>query len=55
MRVGEAVELQNCIVDKGVAIPPGEKISFDLERDAERFTVSEMGIVVVPKGYPFDA
>jgi glucose-1-phosphate adenylyltransferase len=45
--------LQRCIVDKDVVIPDGEQIGFDKERDAERFTVSESGVVVVPKGYCF--
>jgi glucose-1-phosphate adenylyltransferase len=38
-----------------VTIPPGERIGFDRTRDAERFTVSDRGIVVIPKGYRFAA
>jgi glucose-1-phosphate adenylyltransferase len=53
--VGERAQLQRCIVDKGVAIPSCERIGFDLARDAERFTVSDLGIVVIPKGYRFAA
>ena len=53
--VGEGAQLQRCIVDKHVSIPPGERIGFDLARDAERFTVSDRGIVVIPKGYRFAA
>jgi glucose-1-phosphate adenylyltransferase len=34
-------------------IPAGETIGFDRVRDAERFTVSDTGIVVIPKGYRF--
>ncbi len=52
--VGEGARLDRCIIDKDVKIPPGESIGFDSERDAARFTVSEKGIVVVPKGYTFD-
>jgi glucose-1-phosphate adenylyltransferase len=51
--VGEGAQLQRCIIEKHVAIPSGEKIGFDLARDAERFTVSDNGIVVIPKGYRF--
>ena len=51
--VGEGAELRRCIIDKHVMVPAGEKIGFDLARDAERFTVSDHGIVVVGKGYRF--
>ena len=53
--VGEGAQLQRCIIDKHVVIPPGERIGFDLARDAERFTVSDGGIVVIAKGYKFAA
>ena len=53
--VGEGAQLQRCIVDKHVVIPPGERIGFDRARDAERFTVSDCGIVVIAKGYRFAA
>jgi glucose-1-phosphate adenylyltransferase len=51
--VGAGARLQRVIVDKGVTIPPGEQIGFDRAADASRFTVSDAGIVVVPKGYRF--
>ena len=47
--VGRHARLRRAIVDKGVVIPPGVTIGYDLEEDRERFTVSEGGIVVVPK------
>lgn len=53
VRVGRRVRLRGCIVDKHVTIPDGERIGYDRERDAERFTVSPGGVVVVPKGYRF--
>ncbi len=53
VRVDKQAQLQNCIVDKDVHIPRGEKIGFDRERDAARFTVTEQGLVVVPRGYRF--
>ena len=52
--VGEGAELRGCIIDKHVTVPPGERIGFDRARDAERFTVSDRGIVVIGKGYRFD-
>ena len=51
--VGATVQLNHCIIDKGVDIPPGTIIGQDPEEDARRFTVSPAGIVVVPKNYKF--
>jgi len=31
-------------------IPAGETIGYDLEKDRQRFTVTESGLVVIPKG-----
>lgn len=53
--VGVGARLRNCIVDKFVRIPNGERIGFDTEQDAARFTVSEGGVVVVPKNFQFAA
>jgi glucose-1-phosphate adenylyltransferase len=53
VHVGGDSHLKRCIVDKDVLIPPGERIGFDAVADAARFTVSESGITVVPKGYSF--
>ena len=51
--VGEGAQLRRCIIDKEVFIPAGEWIGFDRTRDRERFTVSDCGVVVIPKGYRF--
>jgi glucose-1-phosphate adenylyltransferase len=53
VHVGAGAMIQKCIVDKNVKIPPGEKIGHDLDKDRQRFTVSDKGIVVVPKDYIF--
>lgn len=53
VHVGKGVRLKKCIVDKNVRIPDGEWIGIDSRKDAERFTISEKGVVVVPKGYAF--
>jgi glucose-1-phosphate adenylyltransferase len=47
--VGRGARLRKCIVDKGVRIPPGEQIGYDLERDRQRFVVSDGGVVVVSR------
>jgi glucose-1-phosphate adenylyltransferase len=48
--VGAGAHLSHCIVEKDVEIPPKEQIGFDLKLDRARFTVSEQGVVVIPKG-----
>lgn len=53
VKVGSGAHLRRCIVDKGVVIPPHESVGLDPALDRERFTVTEQGVVVVPKGYRF--
>ena len=48
--VGRHARIRRAIIDKGVNVPSGMEIGFDLEADRRRFTVSEGGVVVVPKG-----
>lgn len=47
--VGRHARLRRVIVDKNVRIPPRMSIGYNLEEDRKRFTVSEGGVVVVPK------
>jgi glucose-1-phosphate adenylyltransferase len=49
VRLGANSIIRNAILDKGVVVEPGAQIGVDLERDRQRFTVSEGGIVVVGK------
>ncbi len=55
VRVGRGVQLNKCIIDKNVVVPDGETIGVDPELDKQRFDISPNGVVVVPKGYRFQA
>ena len=50
VEIGRHSKIRRCIVDKGVKIPPHTTIGYDPELDRQRFTVTDSGIVVVPKG-----
>jgi glucose-1-phosphate adenylyltransferase len=51
--VGRNSKIRRTIIDKNVHIPAGTEIGFNLEEDKKKFTVSEGGIVVIPKNYQF--
>ncbi|MCX7875754.1 MAG: glucose-1-phosphate adenylyltransferase [Melioribacteraceae bacterium] len=51
--IGRHARIRRTIIDKNVVIPEGMEIGFDTETDKKRFTVSETGIVVIPKNYRF--
>jgi glucose-1-phosphate adenylyltransferase len=48
--IGEHAKIRRAIVDKNVYVPEGEEIGYDLERDRQRFFVTDSGLVVIPKG-----
>ncbi len=48
--VGRHARIRRAIVDKNVVVPAGMTIGYDPAADRKRFTVSEGGVVVVPKG-----
>jgi glucose-1-phosphate adenylyltransferase len=48
--VGEGAQVRRAILDKNVVVPPGARIGHDPEHDAEHYTVSAGGVVVLPKG-----
>ena len=50
VQVGRYAKIRRAIIDKGTRVPPGFSIGYDLEKDAKRFTVTDSGVVVIPKG-----
>jgi glucose-1-phosphate adenylyltransferase len=48
--IGRHAKVRRAIIDKGVTIPDGAEIGYDLEKDGQRFTVTPNGVVVIPKG-----
>jgi glucose-1-phosphate adenylyltransferase len=55
VEVGVGAMVRRAIVDKNVQIPEGARIGVDLERDRERFVVSDGGVVVIGKGQKIEA
>lgn len=50
VEVGRHCRIRRAIIDKHVKIPPHTEIGFNPEADAKRFTVTDSGIVIIPKG-----
>jgi glucose-1-phosphate adenylyltransferase len=50
VEIGRHARVRRAIIDKYVYVPEGEEIGYDLERDRQRFFVTESGLVVIPKG-----
>jgi glucose-1-phosphate adenylyltransferase len=49
--IGRNAKVRRAIIDKGVVIPEGFEVGYDLEADQARgHTVTESGIVVIGKG-----
>jgi glucose-1-phosphate adenylyltransferase len=53
IRVGKECRIQNAIIDKGIIVPDGTEIGYNLKRDSKKFTVTDSGIVVIPKNTVF--
>ena len=47
--VGRGARVHRAIIEKGVKIPPGFQVGMNLDRDRERFHVTDSGIVVIAK------
>jgi glucose-1-phosphate adenylyltransferase len=52
--IGRRAKIRRAIIDKNVRVPEDYEIGFDPERDKQKFTVSETGIVVIPKNAVLD-
>ena len=53
--IGEQSRIKRAIIDKDVVIPPNTEIGYDRAADAQRFTVTESGLVVISKGMKLHA
>ncbi len=53
--IGEHSRIRRAIIDKDVVIPPHTEIGYHREVDAEQFTVTESGLVVISKGMKLHA
>lgn len=49
VEIGRHARVRRAIIDKGVKISDGEMIVYDLDRDRQHFTVTDKGIVAIPK------
>jgi glucose-1-phosphate adenylyltransferase len=50
VEIGRNCRIRRAIIDKHVKVPAGTEIGYDEEADRRRFTVSDEGVVVIPKG-----
>lgn len=50
VEIGRHCKIRRAIIDKGVTIPAGSEIGYNLEEDKKRYHVTSSGIVVIEKG-----
>ncbi|MBA5865945.1 MAG: glucose-1-phosphate adenylyltransferase [Nitrospira sp. CR1.3] len=55
VEIGEHSRIRRAIIDKDVVIPAKTEIGYDRDADAQRFTVTESGLVVISKGMKLHA
>ena len=53
IKIGKKCSIKNAVIDKGAVIPDGTVIGYDNKKDAGLYTISESGIVVIPKNTEF--
>ena len=54
VHIEEGVRVKGAIIDKYVRVPTGIQIGYNRRRDRKRFTVTDSGIVVIPKAMEVD-
>ncbi|MFT4580338.1 MAG: glucose-1-phosphate adenylyltransferase [Gammaproteobacteria bacterium] len=54
VQVGAGTQLRRCVIDRNVVIPANEEIGLDRKLDAQRFTVTPNGVVVIPSDATFN-
>ncbi|MCI0483231.1 MAG: glucose-1-phosphate adenylyltransferase [candidate division NC10 bacterium] len=52
VEIGRGCRIRRAIIDKNVYVPPGTEIGYNLDKDRERYVVTESGIVVIPREEP---
>jgi len=55
VRVGRGASIHRAILDDGVQVAAGATLGFDLDKERSRFTVTDGGVVVVPRGVVVEA
>ncbi len=53
VEIGRYSRIRKSIIDKGIKIPPKTLIGYNLDQDRKLYTVTNSGIVVVPKSVSF--
>jgi len=53
VRIGRQCSIRKAIIDKGVVIPDNTRIGYDRTADSLKATVTDSGIVVIPKNTAF--
>jgi glucose-1-phosphate adenylyltransferase len=54
VEIGRHAAVRRAIIDKRVVVPPGVRIGYDADADRRRFTLTDEGVVVVPRGACLD-
>ena len=53
IKIGKKCSIKNAVIDKGAVIPDETVIGYDNKKDAGLYTISDSGIVVIPKNTEF--